>query len=83
MKKSPPGSLSKKIRAVEKDLTKGLLRWKMKREGMPPAGEETLNESSERIVESAHELMKKEGKEILQDLKRAKQAFMKAYRGKD
>lgn len=83
MKKSPPGSLSKKIRAVEKDLTKGLLRWKMKREGMPPAGEETLDESSERIVESAHDLMKKEGKEILQDLKRAKQAFMKAYRGKD
>jgi hypothetical protein len=83
MEKSPPGSLSKKIRAVEKDLTKGLLRWKMKREGMPPAGEETLDESSERIVESAHDLMKKEGKEILHDLKRAKQAFMKAYRGKD
>jgi hypothetical protein len=68
---------------MEKDLTKGLLRWKRKREGMPPAGEETLDESSERIVESAHDLMKKEGKEILQDLKKAKQAFMKAYRGKD
>jgi len=83
MKKSPPGSLSKKIRAVEKDLTKGLLRWKMKREGAPPAGEETLDAHSERIVETAHTIVKKEGKEILQDLKKARQAFMKAYRGKD
>jgi hypothetical protein len=83
MEKSSPGSLSKKIRAVEKDLTKGLLRWKMKREGMPPAGEETLNASSERIVESAHTLMKKQGEEILKDLKKARQAFMKAYRGED
>lgn len=83
MEKPHTESLSKKIRAVEKDLTKGLLRWKMKREGMPPAGEETLNESSERIVEAAHSLMKKEGSKILQDLKRARQAFMKAYRDRD
>ena len=83
MGKAPPGSLSKKIRAVEKDLTKGLLRWKMKREGVPPAGEETLDANSERIVETAHTIMKKEGKEILHDLNKTKQAFMKAYRGKD
>ena len=83
MKNSEPGSLGRKIRAVEKDLTKGLLRWKMKREGMPPAGEETLNESAERIVEGAHARMKKEGTAILQDIKKAKHAFMKAYRGRD
>lgn len=83
MGKTQPGSLSKKIRAVEKDLTKGLLRWKMKREGLPPADEETINESSEHIVDRAHDIISREGKGILEDLKSAKQAFLKAYRGKD
>jgi len=83
MEKAQLGSLSKKIRAVEKDLTKGLLRWKMKREGLPPADEETLDTSSERIVDTAHAVMSKEGKGILEDLKRAKRAFLKAYRGND
>jgi len=83
MEKAQLGSLSKKIRAVEKDLTKGLLRWKMKREGLPPADEETLDTSSERIVDTAHAVMSKEGKGILEDLKRAKRASLKAYRGND
>lgn len=83
MKENRPSSLSDKIRILEKDLTKGILRWKMKREGLPPADEEALEASSERIVDTAHAIMSREGKEILQDLKNAKQAFLKAYRSKD
>lgn len=76
-------SLSKKIRTVEKDLTKGLLKWRIKRGGMPPADEETLEKSSERIVDEAHTIVKKKGKTVLEELKTAKEEFMKAYRGED
>ena len=76
-------SLSKKIRAVEKDLTKGLLKWRIKRGGMPPADEETLERSSERIVDEAHSIVKKGGRTVLDELKTAKEEFLKAYRSKD
>jgi len=76
-------SLSKKIRTVEKDLTKGLLKWRIKRGGMPPADEETLEKSSERIVDEAHTIVKKKGKTVLEELKTAKDEFLKAYRGED
>jgi len=76
-------SLSKKIRTVEKDLTKGLLKWRIKRGGMPPADEETLEKSSERIVDEAHTIVKKKGKTVLEELKTAKEEFLKAYRGED
>jgi len=76
-------SLSKKIRTVEKDLTKGLLKWRIKRGGMPPADEETLERSSERIVDEAHTIVKKRGKTVLEELKTAKEEFLKAYRGED
>ena len=75
--------LSKKIRTVEKDLTKGLLRWRIKRGGMPPADEETLERSSEQIVDEAHNIVKKGGKTVLEELKTAKEEFLKAYRSKD
>jgi len=76
-------SLSKKIRTVEKDLTKGLLKWRIKRGGMPPADEETLERSSERIVDEAHNIVKKGGRTVLEELKNAKEEFLKAYRSND
>jgi hypothetical protein len=76
-------SLSKKIRTVEKDLTKELLKWRIKRGGMPPADEETLESSSERIVDEAHNIVKKKGRTVLEELKTAKEEFLKAYRSKD
>ena len=76
-------SLSKKIRTVEKDLTKGLLKWRIKRGGMPPADEETLERSSERIVDEAHSIVKKGGRTVLDELKTAKEEFLKAYRNDD
>ncbi len=83
MEKDDLVSLSKKIRTVEKDLTKGLLKWRIKRGGMPPADEETLERSSERIVDEAHNIVKKRGRTVLEELKTAKEEFLKAYRGKD
>jgi len=83
MEKDDLVSLSKKIRTVEKDLTKGLLKWRIKRGGMPPADEETLERSSERIVDEAHNIVKKGGRSVLEELKSAKEEFLKAYRSKD
>ena len=83
MEKDDLVSLSKKIRTVEKDLTKGLLKWRIKRGGMPPADEETLERSSERIVDEAHNIVKKRGRTVLEEAKTAKEEFLKAYRSKD
>ena len=83
MEKDDLSSLSKKIRSVVKDLTKGLLKWRIKRGGMPPADEETLEKSSERIVDEAHTVVKKGGRTVLEELKTAKEEFLKAYRGED
>ena len=63
MEKDDSVSLSKKIRTVEKDLTKGLLKWRIKRGGMPPADEETLERSSERIVDEAHNIVQEKGQD--------------------
>ncbi len=52
-------SLGKKIHSVEKDLTKGLIKWRIKRAGMPPPDEETLDRGSEHIVNEAHRVVKK------------------------
>jgi len=76
-------SLGKKVRTVEKDLTKELLKWRIKRGGMPPADEETLERSSERIVDEAHNIVKKRGRTVLEELKTAKEEFLKAYRSRD
>jgi hypothetical protein len=83
MEKDDRTSLSKKIRTVEKDLTKELLKWRIKRGGMPPADEETLEKSSARIVDEAHTIVKKKGRTVLEELKTAKEEFLKAYRGED
>ena len=83
MAKSDLSSFGKKIRAVEKDFTKGLIKWRIKRGGLPPADDETLDKSSERVVDEAHRIVKKRGKTVLEELKQAKKEFLKAYRDDD
>ncbi len=83
MGKSDFSSLGKKFRELEKDLTKGLVKWKIKREGRPLPDEEALDKGSERIVEEAHKVVKKSGTRILDELKTAKEEFLKACRDED
>jgi len=83
MKKAEHSSLSKKFLEVEKKLTKGLIRWKLKRDGLQPSDKETLNKTSENIVNEAHRIIKRRGKSAFEQLKQAKQEFLKAYRDKD
>ena len=78
MGKSDNPSLGKRFRELEKDLTKGLIRWKIKREGRPPPDEVILDKGSERIVEEAHRVVKKGSKRIFDELKTAKEEFLKA-----
>jgi len=83
MVKSNISSLGKKIREVEKDLTKELIKWKIKRDGLPPPDEETLEKGTEQIVDEAHSVVKKGGKRVLDELKSAKKEFLKAYHSED
>jgi hypothetical protein len=76
-------NLGKKLRAAEKDLAKGLLRWRIKRGGLPPADEEIIEKTSERIVDEAHTIVKRHSKSVWDDLKEAKKEFLKAYRSDD
>ncbi len=75
--------LGKKVRAVEKELTKGLIKWRLKRAGKSPPEEELLDRGSEKIVDEAHKVVKKHGKSIFAELKQAKKEFLKAYREED
>ena len=83
MKKNGFTNLGKKLRAVEKEFAKGLLRWRIKRGGLPPADEETIEKSSERIVDEAHTIVRRHSKSVWDDLKEAKKEFLKAYRSDD
>ena len=83
MGKTDFSSFGKKIRAAEKDFTKGLIKWRIKRGGLPPADEDTLDKSSERIVDEAHSIVKRRGKTVIEELKQAKKEFLKAYRDDD
>lgn len=83
MGKSDRASFGRKIRTLEKGLTKGLIRWRIKRGGLPPADEETLEKSSDRVVDEAHRIIQRRGRTVLQELKQAKKEFLKAYREKD
>jgi hypothetical protein len=76
MEKRDDSSLGKNLRSAEKKLTKGLIKWKLKRVGLPTPDEETMDKDSERIVDEAHKIMKEE-------LKQAKQEFLKAYRDEE
>ena len=83
MAKSDNTKLGKKVRAVEKELTKGLIKWRLKRAGKAPPEEELLDRGSEKIVDEAHRVVKKHGKSVFEDLKQAKKEFLKAYREED
>lgn len=83
MEKRDDSSLSKNLRSAEKKLTKGLIKWKLKRDGLPTPDEETMDKGSERIVNEAHNIMKRRAKSILEELKQAKQEFLKAYRDEE
>ena len=83
MGKTDFSSFGKKIRSAEKDFTKGLIKWRIKRGGLPPADEDTLDKSSERIVDEAHRIVKRRGKTVIEELKQAKKEFLKAYRDDD
>jgi hypothetical protein len=83
MGKSDTFSLGKKIREVEKDLTKELVKWKIKRDGLPKPDEEILERGTEQIVDEAHRVVKKGGKRILEELKSVKKEFLKAYHSED
>ncbi len=80
MEKRDDASLGKKVRSAEKKLTKRLIKWKLRRVGLPTPNEETLDKGSERIVDEAHKIMKERGKSIFEELKQAKKEFLKAYR---
>jgi hypothetical protein len=83
MGKRDDSSLGKNLRSAEKKLTKGLIKWKLKRVGLPTPDEETMDKGSERIVDEAHKIMKRRAKSILEELKQTKQAFLKAYRDEE
>lgn len=76
-------SIGKKIRAVEKELAKGLIRWRVRRSGLPPLDERVLDHGTERLIDEAHGIVKRGSKTILDELKQAKDEFQKAYRGED
>jgi predicted thioredoxin/glutaredoxin len=83
MEKRDHSSLGKNLRSAEKKLTKELIKWKLKRVGLPTPNEETMDRDSERIVDEAHKIMKRRAKSILEELKQAKQEFLKAYRDEE
>ena len=76
-------SLGKNLRSAEKKLTKGLIKWRFKRVGLPTPDEEALDKGSERIVDEAHKIMKRRGRTVLEELKQAKEEFLKAYRDEE
>jgi hypothetical protein len=80
MEKRNDLSLGEKVRSAEKKLTKGVIKWKLRRLGLPTPDEGTLERGSERIVDEAHRIVKDRGKGILDELKQAKAEFLKAYR---
>jgi hypothetical protein len=83
MGKHDESSLGKNFRSAEKRLTKGLIKWRLKRIGLPTPDEETMDKGSERIVDEAHKIMKRRAKSILEELEQTKQEFLKAYRDEE
>ncbi|MFC1592051.1 hypothetical protein ACFL43_05970 [Thermodesulfobacteriota bacterium] len=83
MEKSDKPGVGDKIKAVEKGLTKELIKWRLKQQGQQAPDEESLDKGSAALVEEAHRVVKKTGRNIFDELKEAKKEFMKAYRGED
>jgi len=75
--------LGKKFCAMEKELTKRLIKWRFKRGGLSPPDEEILDRGSEQIMSEVHSIMKRSGKRVFDELRLAKKEFLKAYRDED
>ena len=75
--------IHEKFRRMEKELTKGLIKWKLKRDGSTHFNEEVLDRSSDKIVNEAHTIIKRRAKSTLKGIRQAKQEFLKTYRNKD
>jgi len=72
--------IAKALRSAEKELTKGLLKWRLKRTGRPVPDERQLEQGSEQIVDRVHNVVKKRSRNILEEFRRAKKEFRKACR---
>ena len=83
MEKRDDPSLGKRIRSAEKKLTKELIKLKFKRDGLPTPDEEAVDRNSERIVDEANKLVKRRARSVFEELKKTKQAFLKAYRDEE
>ena len=83
MSNSDNNSFSKTLRAGEKEVVKKLVKWKLRREGLPPPNEERLEQGAEKVVDQAHHTLKKTGSNLLEGLKQAHQEFLKSYRGEN
>lgn len=83
MKKEKNSSFGKKFRSAEKEVTKGLLKWALKRKGLRPRNDEILDKDSEKVVDEAHKLIKKRTEGVMEGLKKAKDDFLKASRNED
>jgi len=83
MEKDDFVSLSKKVRTVEKDLTKELLKWRIKRGGCHLRTRKPWKEVLSGIVDEAHNIVKKKSRTVLEELKTAKKEFLKAYQNRD
>jgi len=71
------GKFSKLFLDKEKDLAKSVLRWKMQKEGKAVPDEETMSRVSNSVVEEANEIIKRRGKNILEEFKSAAREFKK------
>jgi len=83
MIKEGNSSFGEKLRSAEKELTKGLIRWALKRKGIVPSDDATLNKDSEKVVDEAHKVIKKRTKGIMEGLKKARDEFLKESRDED
>ena len=80
MIKEGNSSFGEKLRSAEKELTKGLIRWALKRKGIVPSDDATLNKDSEKVVDEAHRVIKKRTKGVMEGLKKARDEFLKEFR---
>jgi hypothetical protein len=65
------------VRKQEVAFAKKLLLWKYEKSGITPPGEEALSAHAERVVDEAHEIAKKSGKNMLGIMKDIVRDFTK------
>ena len=80
MIKQENSSFGEKLRSAEKKLTKGLIRWALKRKGIVLSDDDTLDKDSEKVLDEAHRVIKKRTEGVMEGLKKARDEFLKASR---